>query len=67
MGKTKFQIMTVIATLLLSFGSFTNTKAASAAAMPEHQLALAGSNIYYVSTSGKDTNSGSAAAPFNTF
>lgn len=67
MRKTKFQIMTVIATLLLSFGSFTNTKAAPAAAMPEHQLALAGSNIYYVSTSGKDTNSGSAAAPFKTF
>ncbi len=67
MRKTKFQIMTVIAALLLSFGSFTNTKAASAAAMPEHQLALAGSNIYYVSTSGKDTNSGSATAPFKTF
>jgi parallel beta-helix repeat protein len=59
MNKTAYRFISFALTLTLALGAYSPTLA-SAAAMQT-------SNIYYVSTTGRDTNSGSSTAPFKTF
>ena len=55
--------------LVLTLGSHYSALASGAAGIEisGQQIPLLNSNIYYVSTTGLDTNSGSATAPFKTF
>jgi parallel beta-helix repeat protein len=69
MNKTAYRIISFAVAFALAFGTFSPALAA-AALQPGVQgqpAAMLSGNVYYVSTTGKDTNPGTSTAPFKTF
>ncbi|MEO8355446.1 MAG: right-handed parallel beta-helix repeat-containing protein [Chloroflexota bacterium] len=61
MTKTLYRLISFGVALALAFGVSSQALASGT------QAAMQISNVYYVSTTGSDTNSGSSTAPFKTF
>jgi parallel beta-helix repeat protein len=69
MNKTVYRFVSFALAFALAFGA-SSPALASAAFRPAAQGdrdVLLQANVYYVSTTGRDTNSGSSTAPFKTF
>jgi len=62
MNKTIYQIISVFTVLTLMLSGYTTAKASS---LTKNEM-LQTTKIYYVSSAGNDSNSGTAAAPFKT-
>jgi parallel beta-helix repeat protein len=69
MNKTSHRIISFAVAFALAIGAFSPALAAAAlhTGMQGQQAAMQSGNVYYVSTTGKDTNPGTSAAPFKTF
>jgi hypothetical protein len=69
MNKTAYQIMSFAVAFALAFGASSPALASAAfgLAMQGDQAVQLVAKVYYVSTSGSDTNPGTSTAPFKTF
>lgn len=69
MNKTIYRLISFIAACTLALGGYYNALAStmSGAAQSGNQNAMLTTNNYYVSTTGSDTNPGTATLPFKTF
>ena len=69
MNKTEYRIMSFAVAFALAFGAFSPAQASSAfgPAMQGEPDVLLQAKVYYVSTTGSNTNPGTSTAPFKTF
>ncbi len=69
MNKKIYRIISFITACILALGGYYNAQASTmpGAMQLENQNAMLTTNSYYVSTTGSDTNPGTATLPFKTF